>query len=338
MIRFSVFGSRFSKSDARAYSAALLLLLITSVNNLHADTVSGSVRKGNELYKEGQYSEALTEYNEALKKAPNHSVVNYDAGAAYYKSKDYKSAEEVFTKALVSEDKTLDAKTNYNIGNVKYRLGEPLEKSNTEGAVKLYKEALDYYKRAIELDDKDEDAKFNYEFVKKKIEELQNKKSENKENKNNQEQQENKDNKEPKKDQKEENKQNQNKNEEQKNKEEEKQRQQQQEQQEKEQQKEREEQKKQEEQKKNENTQDNEKKEPNESKNNEKKNEKPESDEENGAPEEEPSGANSGEPEDLTKEQAEMLLEGFRQEEESKSGKEKKAYIAGGEDNVLKDW
>jgi len=154
-----------------------------------AASAKGSVHKGNVLYEKEDFKNALEKYNDALGRMPDSDVANYNAGLAHYRLGDYVKAEQTFTKALVSEDKALEEKALYNIGNLKYRQGEKIVGSDPEGTVRFYKESLDHYKRAMELDEKDTDARFNYEFVKKKLEELEKKMNEQKKEQNQQQNQ-----------------------------------------------------------------------------------------------------------------------------------------------------
>jgi len=140
-----------------------------------AASASGAVGRGNRFYKKEKFEEALKEYEKAREVLPNSDIVNFNAGAGYYKNGDYQNASDLFTKSLLTDNPGIEAKASYNIGNSKYKQAEQIESVNLETAVALLKESLEYYQKAIELNDKDEDAKTNYEFVKKKIELLQEK-------------------------------------------------------------------------------------------------------------------------------------------------------------------
>ncbi|MFH1504136.1 MAG: tetratricopeptide repeat protein [Candidatus Omnitrophota bacterium] len=138
-----------------------------------AASASGAIRRGNKLYKQEEFEQALKEYEKAREALPESDIVNFDLGTAYYKKGKFPEAIDSFAKSLATEDVTLETKTNYNIGNAKYKQAEQIEDSNLEGAISLLKESLDYYQMAAELDKEDDDAKANYEFVQKKIEELE---------------------------------------------------------------------------------------------------------------------------------------------------------------------
>lgn len=122
------------------------------------------------------------------------AIDDFNLGAKQYRAEDFSAADESFIKALTSEDISVEAKANYNIGNTKSRKAQLKEDSDLSGAIKLYESAIQYYRRAIELDEKDPDAKFNYEFIKKRVEELkqQQKQEKQQQSQKDQEQQKNK--------------------------------------------------------------------------------------------------------------------------------------------------
>lgn len=128
-----------------------------------------SVKKGNKLYKEGNYDEALKNYSASSANQSDSDILNFNIGTALFKKDDFEKAIEAFTKALLTENNEVEAMANYNIGNSKFKLGQLKENSDLSNAVALFREALDYYKRAIELDGKEKDAKFNHEYVENKL-------------------------------------------------------------------------------------------------------------------------------------------------------------------------
>ncbi len=159
----------------------VIILLFSQPVLCFAESAAKAVRKGNQLYKEKKYDEAIKNYNEAQITMPDSEVVNFDTGAALYKKGDYEKAMDSFIKGLTTEDPALESKANYNIGNSKYRQAELKENTELEVAIALCREALDYYKRAIELNEKDKDAKYNHEFVEKKLKTLLEKQKQSKE-------------------------------------------------------------------------------------------------------------------------------------------------------------
>jgi Ca-activated chloride channel homolog len=133
---------------------------------------------GIDAYRDGKFEEAYGEFQQALKSHPESRAddkLQFDSGAAAYKLKDYNKALESFSQALLTRDTALQGKGHYNLGNTLYQRGEA-EKSD-EKKLSDWTNALDHYQQTLKLDPHDKDAKDNYEYVKKKIDELKNKKS-----------------------------------------------------------------------------------------------------------------------------------------------------------------
>lgn len=135
-------------------------------------SLAGLVEKGNRLFNQRKFDEALKRYTEAQTKSPDSAVINFNKGTALYKKGDYEKAAFSFSKALNTEETALEAKANYNLGNSRYKQAALKEGKDLSAAVDLCKEALNYYARAIDLDERDKDIKYNYEFVEKKLQEL----------------------------------------------------------------------------------------------------------------------------------------------------------------------
>src|SRR5207244_3494930 len=102
--------------------------------------------------------------------------LQFDSGAAAYKLKDYSKALESFSQAVLSRDTALQSKGHYNLGNTLYQRGEAQKGDDKE--LSDWTNALDHYEQTLKLDPQNKEAKDNYDYVKRKIEELKNKKQE----------------------------------------------------------------------------------------------------------------------------------------------------------------
>jgi Ca-activated chloride channel homolog len=132
---------------------------------------------GLEAYYDGKFEDAYSHFQETLKAHPQSRAedkLQFDSGAAAYKLKDYSKALESFSQALLSRDTGLQSKSHYNLGNTLYQRGEA-EKSD-EKKLSAWTNALDHYEQTLKVEPENKEAKENYEYVKKKIEELKNKK------------------------------------------------------------------------------------------------------------------------------------------------------------------
>jgi Ca-activated chloride channel family protein len=156
-------------AKAAAATAALLTLLAP---------LAFSAAPGLDAYQQGKFEDAYSEFQQTLKSHPESPAgdkLQFDSGAAAYKLKDYTKALESFSQALLTRDPGLQGKGHYNLGNTLYQRGET-EKSD-EKKLSDWTNAVDHYQQTLKLDPNDKDAKDNYEYVKKKIEELKNKKN-----------------------------------------------------------------------------------------------------------------------------------------------------------------
>src|SRR6059058_4903031 len=156
---------------ARAAGATAAVLLFLS-------SFAFASAPGIDAYRDGKFEDAYGQFQQTLKSHPQSRAedkLQFDSGAAAYKLKDYNRALESFSQALLTRETGLQSKGHYNLGNTLYQRGET-EKSD-EKKLKDWTNALDHYQQTLRLDPQDKDAKDNYEYVKKKIEELKNKKA-----------------------------------------------------------------------------------------------------------------------------------------------------------------
>lgn len=147
-------------------SAALLLLSFQ-----HATATA----PGLDLYRDGKYAEAYQSFQEDLKKHPDSAArdkMQFDAGAAAYKMRDYNEAIQAFSEALLTKDEGLQGNSHYNMGRT---LEERADMAKTDDdALKDLMNAQTHYEDVLKLDPNNQAAKANLEAVKKKIERLKN--------------------------------------------------------------------------------------------------------------------------------------------------------------------
>jgi Ca-activated chloride channel homolog len=156
---------------ARALGATAALLLAVNA-------VAFGAAPGIDAYHQGKFEDAYSQFQQTLKSHPQSQAedkLQFDSGAAAYKLKDYNKALESFSQALLTPDIPLQSKGHYNLGNTLYQRGE-VEKSDDKKLAD-WTNALDHYEQTLKLDSQNKEAKDNYEYVKRKIEELKNKKS-----------------------------------------------------------------------------------------------------------------------------------------------------------------
>ena len=134
---------------------------------------------GLDLYRNGQYAEAYQSFQDDLKKHPDSPVkdkMQFDAGAAAYKLRDYNKAEEAFSQALLTKDRGLQGNSHFNMGRTLEERAD-MTKSDDE-ALKDLMNAQTHYEDVLKLDPNNKAAKANLEAVKEKIERIKKKRQE----------------------------------------------------------------------------------------------------------------------------------------------------------------
>jgi len=132
---------------------------------------------GLDAYRDGKFSDAYSQFQQTLKTHPQSRAedkLQFDSGAAAYKSEEYGKALESFSQALLSSDNGLQSKSHYNLGNTLYQRGET--QKNDDKKLSDWTNALDHYQQTLKIEPQNKEAKDNYDYVKKKIDDLKNKK------------------------------------------------------------------------------------------------------------------------------------------------------------------
>ena len=163
----AVSWNKMARPAQAAATAAIVLAAVTLAGSARA-----SVSSGEKAFQKGDFKKAEQEYQQAATKSPDKPVLQYNLGAAAYKSGNFDGAAQSFAKAMKTDDLKLQQDDYYNLGNSQYRLGEKTEISYTEQTIKTWEQAVQSYEAALQLKTDDADAKYNRDLVKRKLEEL----------------------------------------------------------------------------------------------------------------------------------------------------------------------
>ena len=152
--------------NAELRQAVALLLLLVGLPAM----AFGSPSTARRQYESGRYDDALFEYQKLLEKKPDDDRLNFNAGAAAYKAREFDAATKNFEAALQSRDLGLQQRSYYNLGNTFFQQGDAAaEPQQKMGA---WDQAVKSFESALKLNAQDPDARHNLEFVKKRLEEL----------------------------------------------------------------------------------------------------------------------------------------------------------------------
>jgi hypothetical protein len=168
-------------------------------------------KKANQLYKKGEYQEALKLYDALSVESPTEPKIKMNKGSALYQLKNLDKAEESYTTAASQcKDKKTLADLYYNLGNINYMQGEELAGQGKQEAMEKYKGALENYIKSLDIKPHDRDAKWNLQLASARMKQMQNQQNKNDKNNKDQKQDQNKDRKQNKdRDKKDQDKQNQ---------------------------------------------------------------------------------------------------------------------------------
>ena len=138
-------------------AALLLLLFVTTAAGI------GDRERGNRLYREGRYAEAVEAYEAALRGGDASPELHYNLGTALLRLGRFEDAEQRFRAALDAVDPELRERTFYNMGNRFLEAARTEQLPQSQGP--LLESAIDAYMRALRLDPTDAQAKWNLEMA-----------------------------------------------------------------------------------------------------------------------------------------------------------------------------
>ena len=140
------------------YRYLIGLVVVPLLGFTFLDPAADKNRRGNRMFHEGKFEEALEYYREAQVENPEAPELRFNAGDAYFKKNAFQDALQEFGQALKSHDPSFLARAYYNLGNVHVR------RQNLQ-------QAAEAYKRSLALRSDDLDAKVNLEWVLEKMRE-----------------------------------------------------------------------------------------------------------------------------------------------------------------------
>ena len=138
------------------------------------------VRRGNREFRDGNFKEAVVDYQKALLRDSTSFAASYNLAGALYKMENYTEARSVLDTVAKAAPESGHASDYY------YNLG------NTASALEDWQAAVDAYKASLLENPGDVDAKENYIYAKKKLEDQKN--NQNNQNQDNQDNKDNQDN------------------------------------------------------------------------------------------------------------------------------------------------
>jgi len=170
--------------DYRAQNPQIEVKLAKATGLTVTEEVKEDFLKGNQLFEEGKYGEAIGVYEAILVKFPDAYVIYLNIGNSYFQLEKYDEAEQAFQKVLEKEPQNVQALLG--IGNCYVNRGDSekalewynkIELGKIDDPTVLYNvgtilydhgksaEALNYYKKAVEIQEDFLDARYQLAMV-----------------------------------------------------------------------------------------------------------------------------------------------------------------------------
>ena len=160
--------------NAGKYKKAIsvLLVLVTSQVVL-ADSARVFTSKGNKLYEQGNFNEAINSYDQALTEAPGALEPKFNQANSYYRLDDLDKATDLYKQvAAESKDMKLVAKSKYNLGDSYFQEGSKQKDSNLQKAIDDMKTAISSWRGVLDIEPENKKAAKNIEVARLTIKDL----------------------------------------------------------------------------------------------------------------------------------------------------------------------
>jgi Mg-chelatase subunit ChlI len=168
--------------NARKYKTVfqvLLLLVISQAALADSARVSTSqacpelVERGNKLYKQGNFNDAINSYDQALLDAPGALEPKFNQANSYYRLDDLAKAMDLYRQvAAESKDMKVVTRAKYNLGNSYFQQGSKQKDSNLQKAIDYMKTAIGSWRGVLDIEPENKKAARNIEVARLLIEDL----------------------------------------------------------------------------------------------------------------------------------------------------------------------
>ena len=160
--------------NAGKYKTIIHVLLVAAVaQSAVADSARVSTSRGNNLYKQGNFNEAIYSYEQALLEAPGSLEPKFNQANSYYRLDDLSKATDLYRQvAAESKDMKLVAGAKYNLGNSYFQQGSKQKDSNLQKAIDDLKTAIESWRGALDIESENKKAAKNIEVARLLIKDL----------------------------------------------------------------------------------------------------------------------------------------------------------------------
>ena len=160
--------------NGRRYKIVLfLLLLAAAAQPVCAESAGQVVNEGNKLYRQGQYKEAINEYDKAATQSPEVVEPRFNKADSYFRLGDLQQAIDLY-KAVAAESKDMQLveKAKYNLGDCFFKQGSKLKDSDLQKALENMQTAIGSWRQVLDINPANEKAAKNIEVARLTIKDI----------------------------------------------------------------------------------------------------------------------------------------------------------------------
>ena len=143
-----------------------MLLILVMVQTAFADSATISTSRGNQLYEQGKFDEAIGKYDQALVDRPEALEPKFNKANSYYRLDDLGEAVNLYREvAAESKDMKLVTKAKYNLGNCSFQQGSKQRDSNLQKAIEELETAIGHWRAVLDIEPENKKAAKNIEVA-----------------------------------------------------------------------------------------------------------------------------------------------------------------------------
>ena len=159
--------------NAKKHRIIILILLIIPAQIVIAETVKELVSQGNKNYAEGNFNEAINEYDQALIDKPDALRPKFNKANSYYRLDDLGKAMDLYQEvAAKAKDMKLVTKAKYNTGNCYFQRGTKQRDSDLNKALDDMKTSISFWRQVLDIEPDNKKAAKNIEIARLTIKDI----------------------------------------------------------------------------------------------------------------------------------------------------------------------
>ena len=144
----------------------VLLLVIIPTRIVFAESAEELIRQGNKRYAEGNFNEAINEYDQALVDKPDAMRPKFNKANSYYRLDDLAKAMDLYEEvAGKARDMELVTKAKYNTGNCYFQRGSKQRDSDLQKALDDMKTSITFWRQVLDIEPDNKKAARNIEVA-----------------------------------------------------------------------------------------------------------------------------------------------------------------------------